>query len=560
MLSGRTAATTPGRAVPDEEARFFDLLGGFVTFASLGLPAAILKGVRASGLTEPTAIQSKSIPVILQGNDLIGAAQSGSGKTGAYLLPILARLLDSVGRLRAIVVVPTRELAAYVETRARDYARFTDVRIAVVFTGAPLQQQERMLREREPDLLVSTPGRLLELHARGCLNFENVELLVLDEADRLVGLGLSPDLRRLLKLLPETRQSLMFSMTMPPELNRLAKDALIEPVRVDLAPVARPSAGITQAIYPVPRDLKPYLLHEMLSHSEVRNTIVCTRARPAADRLARQLTRRGYAVQVLDDHPSQGERELALEDLRRGRVQILATSDPAARSLDMTGVSHVVNFDVPQTPEDYVHRLGRGGRAEPMGDAFTLMSPEEEEDVADIERFLGRAIPRVMLPDFDYHMKPSEMRQPAAVEEEPARVPDRSVRQAGVLTAASRIAAIPVASGYGAKPGAKPSGSVFTSKPSAPSKTGGAVRSQNGRPKLPQHAASRANGHRPQPGRSRPEKGPAGRRMDARGQRSGSSSRASSRAVSARGVSARGAGSSRRRAGNAGNRKPKVRH
>ena len=529
-----------------------------MTFASLGLPAAILKGVRASGLTEPTAIQSKSIPVILQGNDLIGAAQSGSGKTGAYLLPILGRLLDSVGRLRAIVVVPTRELAAYVETRARDYARFTDVRIAVVFTGAPLQQQERMLREREPDLLVATPGRLLELHARGCLNFENVELLVLDEADRLVGLGLSPDLRRLLKLLPETRQSLMFSMTMPPELNRLAKDALIEPVRVDLAPAARPSAGITQAIYPVPRELKPYFLHEMLSHSEVRNTIVCTRARPGAERLARQLTRRGYAVQVLDDHPSQGERELALEDLRRGRVQVLAASDPAARSLDMTGVSHVVNYDVPQTPEDYVHRLGRGGRAEPMGDAFTLMSPDEEEDVADIERFLGRAIPRVMLPDFDYHMKPSEMRQHATTEEEPARVPG-SDRQVGVLAAASRIAAVPVGSGHAAKPGAKLPTSVFTSKPSTPSKTGGAVRSHNGRPKLPQHTASRANGHRPQPGRSRPEKA-AGRRLDARGPRSGSSSRAPARAVSSRSVSARGAGSSRRRAANAGNRKTKVRH
>ena len=187
-----------------------------MTFASLGLPAAILKGVRAAGLTEPTAIQSKSIPVVLQGNDLIGAAQSGSGKTGAYALPILARLLDSAGRLRAIVLVPTRELAQYVETRARDYARYTEVRIAVVFTGAPLVQQERMLREQEPDLLVATPGRLIELHARGCLNFENVEMLVLDEADRMVALGLAPDLRRLLKLLPETRQTIMFSITMPP--------------------------------------------------------------------------------------------------------------------------------------------------------------------------------------------------------------------------------------------------------------------------------------------------------------------------------------------------------
>ena len=198
-----------------------------MNFASLGLPAPILKGVRAAGLTEATAIQAKAIPVILSGNDLIGAAQSGSGKTGAYCLPILARLLDSSSRLRAIVLVPTREMAQYVETRARDYARFTDVRIGVVFTGALLAAQERMLREQPVDLLVATPGRLLDLHSRGCLNFADVEILVLDEADRMVSLGLAPDLRKLLKLLPETRQTVMFSVNMPPELNRLAKEALI---------------------------------------------------------------------------------------------------------------------------------------------------------------------------------------------------------------------------------------------------------------------------------------------------------------------------------------------
>jgi ATP-dependent RNA helicase RhlE len=398
-----------------------------------------LKGVRAAGLTEPTAIQSKSIPVILQGNDLIGAAQSGSGKTGAYALPILARLLDSTSRLRAIVLVPTRELASYVETRFRDYARYTDVRIGVVFTGAPLQQQERVMREQEPDVLVATPGRLIELHGRGCLNFENVEMLVLDEADRMVSLGLAPDLRRLLKLLPETRQTLLFSMTMPPELNRLAKDALIEPVRVDLAPAARPSAGILQAIYPVPKELKPDLLHEMLARAEVRNSVIFTRARYGADRLAKVLLRRGYAVNVLDDHPSQSEREMGLEDLRRGRVQILVASDASSRSLDLAGVSHVVNFDVPQTPEDYVHRLGRGGRAEPVGDAFTLMSPEEQKDVAAIERFLGRAIPRVLLPDFDYNMRPTELRPLPSYVEEPARLPDKR-RASGVQAAAARIA------------------------------------------------------------------------------------------------------------------------
>ena len=475
-----------------------------MTFASLGLPAAILKGVRAAGLTEPTAIQSKSIPVVLQGNDLIGAAQSGSGKTGAYALPILARLLDSAGRLRAIVLVPTRELAQYVETRARDYARYTEVRIAVVFTGAPLVQQERMLREQEPDLLVATPGRLIELHARGCLNFENVEMLVLDEADRMVALGLAPDLRRLLKLLPETRQTIMFSITMPPELNRLAKEALIEPVRVDLAPVARPSAGITQAIYPVPKELKPDLLHEMLSRAEVRNTVVCTRARYGADRLARVLMRRGYAVKVLDDHPSQSERELGLEDLRRGRVQILAASDAAARSLDLAGVSHVVNFDVPQTPEDYVHRLGRGGRAEPVGDAFTLMSPEEQKDVAAIERFLGRAIPRVLLPDFDYTMRPTELRQLPSYDDEPARPADRARRPSGVQAAATRIAGLSTnrnAPAAAAKPAAAARGLNGGGRHggAAPRHSGGAAKPRAAAGKTRDRSRPASRGSRPAP-------------------------------------------------------------
>jgi len=409
-----------------------------LNFASLGLPAPILKGVRAAGLTEATAIQSKAIPIILQGNDLIGAAQNGAGKTGAYCLPILARLLDGGSRLRAIVLVPTRELAQYVETRARDYARFTDIRIGVVFTGAPLAAQERMLREQGVDLLVATPGRLLELHARECLNFADVEILVLDEADRMVSLGLAPDLRKLLKLLPETRQTVLFSSNLPPELNRLAKEALIEPVRVDVGAPAKPAAGITQAVYPVPTGLKTDLLDEMLSRAEVRSTVVYTRSRNATEKLVRLLQRRGYAVAALDDHPSQGEREQALEDLKRGRVQILVASNNSARSLDVAGIAHVVNFDVPLTPEDYVHRLGRAGKGDPVGDAFTLMSPDEAKEVESIERFMGRAIPRVMLPDFDYGMRPGEIKRVVSYEEEPERARKPA---AGLAAAASRIAA-----------------------------------------------------------------------------------------------------------------------
>src|SRR3989442_731604 len=229
-------------------------MGGPVPFATLGLPQAILKGVQAAGHIEPTPIQHRAIPVIMQGNDLIASAQTGTGKTAAYLLPILSRMLEGPSRLRALVLCPTRELAAQVETYARGYARYTNLRIGVVFSGVPLPPQERMLREEGVDLLVATPGRLLDLYGKQAVRFDDVEMLVLDEADRMVDLGFAPELRRILKLLPETRQTLMISATMPPELNRVAKEALLEPVRVDLAPPpgGAPPGGGGTAHHPGP--------------------------------------------------------------------------------------------------------------------------------------------------------------------------------------------------------------------------------------------------------------------------------------------------------------------
>ena len=401
-------------------------------FASLGLSPSLLRGVRAAGYTEPTPIQRKAIPIILEGRDLIGAAQTGTGKTAAFVLPVLERLLPHPGRLRALVLTPTRELAAQVETNARDYARFTRLRVGVVYGGVPIGPQERLLREQGVDLLVATPGRLLDLHGRQSVSLEDVEVLVLDEADRMVDMGFAPDLRRILRLLRQNRQTLMFSATMPAELNRVAKEALIEPYRVDLAPPSRPAAGITQAIYPVPRELKTDLLDEILSRGEVRSMLVFTRTKHGADRLARQLHRRGYSVVPIHGNRSQSQRQNALEDLRRGRVQILVATDIASRGIDVEGISHVVNFDVPHTPEDYVHRIGRTGRVEAVGDAFTLMGPEEREGVAEIERFLGRTIPRVMLPDFDYRMKPSEIMQVVSHGERHA--PARATRRGAAPT------------------------------------------------------------------------------------------------------------------------------
>jgi len=381
-------------------------------FASLGLSPLLVKGVRAAGYVQPTPIQTKAIPIILEGRDLIGAAQTGTGKTAAFVLPILTRLLGGPRRLRALVLTPTRELAAQVETNARDYARFTDLRVGVVYGGVPIPPQERLLKQIGVDFLVATPGRLLDLHDRLALRLDYIEVLVLDEADRMVDMGFAPDLKRILRLMPRERQTLMFSATMPPDLNRVAQEALRQPARVDLAPPQRPAAGITQAVYPVPRHLKTDLLDSMLSRSEMSSVIVFARTKHGADKLARDLQRLGHSVATLHGNRSQSQRERALGDLRRGRVQVLVATDIASRGLDVEGITHVINYDVPHAPEDYVHRIGRTGRVDAVGDAFTLIAPEEQKQLTAIERFLGRAVPRVILPDFDYKQRPAQ-RKPA---------------------------------------------------------------------------------------------------------------------------------------------------
>ncbi len=341
---------------------------------------------------------------------MVAAAQTGTGKTAAFVLPILTRLIGGPKRLRALVLTPTRELAAQVETNARDYARFTDLRVGVVYGGVPLPPQERMLKQAGVDFLVATPGRLLDLHDRLALRLDFIEIFVLDEADRMVDMGFAPDLKRIMRHLPRERQTLMFSATMPPDLNRIAKDALRDPARIDLAPANRPAAGITQAVYPVPRHLKTDLLDSMLSQAEVGSVIVFARTKHGADKLTRDLQRRGHSVAPLHGNRSQSQRERALGDLRRGRVQVLVATDIASRGIDVEGITHIINYDVPHAPEDYVHRIGRTGRVDAMGDAFTLVCPEEQKQLTAIERFLGRAVPRVTLPDFDYKCRAAQDR------------------------------------------------------------------------------------------------------------------------------------------------------
>ena len=372
-------------------------------FNQLGLPAPIVRGVRAAGYTRPTPIQEQAIPIVLSGRDLIGAAHTGTGKTAAFLLPILSRLAEGTPGLRALVLVPTRELAAQVEASAREYGRFTPIRAGAVIGGVPIGPQERMLRREGVDLLIATPGRLLDLHGRQSVSFEDVEVVVLDEGDRMVDMGFAPDLRRILRLLRSDRQTLMFSATMPSELNRVAREALMEPLRVDLAEPSEPPPAIAQAFFPVTQHLKADLLSHILGLSSARKAIVFVRSKRGTDRLARRLRGLGHEIQELHGDRSQSQRERALRDFRCGRAAVLIATDIASRGIDVDDITHVINYDVPNAPEDYVHRIGRTGRMNASGEAITLVSAEERERVLAIERFLGHAVERVTLPGFDYH-------------------------------------------------------------------------------------------------------------------------------------------------------------
>ncbi len=382
-----------------------------MSFSRLGLAPEVLRGVRAAGYTEPTPIQSQAIPVILAGRDVVGCAETGTGKTAAFVLPILHHLrrkaqagdrrMGSADSTRALIVTPTRELAAQVETAVRDYARFMDLRCGVVYGGVAIGPQEANLRQGV-DILVATPGRLLDHMERGNVFLTRLEILVLDEADRMVDMGFAPDLNRILRKLPAGRQTLMFSATMPQELNTIARKALVEPVRVDVARKMKTAAGIREALYPVPRHLKTDLLLELLEGEEMGSVLIFARTKRGADRVARQLERSGHPVAALHSNRTQSQRERALAGFRSGRYQVLVATDIASRGLDVEGISHIINYDVPHHPEDYVHRAGRTARASAIGDAFTLMARDEEEFVDAIERYTGKGIPRVILPKFDY--------------------------------------------------------------------------------------------------------------------------------------------------------------
>ena len=361
----------------------------------------MIDGVRAAGYAEPTAIQLRAIPLILGGRDVIGSAQTGTGKTAAFALPILSRLAQR-GRLRALVLEPTRELAAQVETAIRDYGRFTNLRTVVLYGGTGYGRQDQALRQGA-DIVVATPGRLLDQLQRRMLRLDQIEILVLDEADRMLDMGFLPDVRKIVERCPRARQTLLFSATIPPELDQLCRWALRNPETVEIGQRRSPAETVTHALYPVDAAQKQDLLEELLRRTDYDQVLIFCRTKNGADRVARKLQQQGHAVAVLHSSRTQREREEALNGFRNGRYEVMVATDIAARGIDVEQISHVINFDVPHHPEDYVHRIGRTGRAQTVGDAFTIMTAEDLQEVTSIEHFIGQKIPRVKLEDFNYN-------------------------------------------------------------------------------------------------------------------------------------------------------------
>src|SRR3954466_12312621 len=371
-----------------------------MSFNNFNLSPEVVRGTQAMGFTEPTPIQLRAFPIVLAGKDLIGTAQTGTGKTAAFALPILT-LLAHHGKFRCLVLEPTRELAAQVETAFRDYGRFTDLRVTVIHGGVGYGKQREDLK-RGVDVVAATPGRLLDHLEQGTLNFRAVTILVLDEVDRMLDMGFLPDVRRIVEKISTDRQTLLFSATLPPEIERLAAWVLHDPEIVEIGVRRSPAETVTHAVYPVAAEQKFDLLMALLERTHFDSVLIFSRTKHGADRIAHSLKHGNHSVAVLHSNRTQRERIEALEGFKSGKYEVMVATDIAARGLDIAGVSHVINYDVPEHPEDYVHRIGRTGRAQNVGDAFTLMNGEELGSLQAIERFIGAKIPRLKLEGFPY--------------------------------------------------------------------------------------------------------------------------------------------------------------
>jgi ATP-dependent RNA helicase RhlE len=373
----------------------------FVSFESFPLDARVRAGIQSAGYTEPTPIQQQAIPPILAGRDLLGIAQTGTGKTAAFMLPILQRLLANPGRgVRALILAPTRELAEQIHQATRLYGKRTGVRSVAIYGGVGKPRQVEGLR-RGADVVVACPGRLLDLAGERSLDLSRVEVLVLDESDRMCDMGFLPDIRRILKLLPARRQTLFFSATMPDEIRQLADGILRDPVTVQIGVIAPPKS-ISHALYPVSSGLKKELLLAMLERRAGGRALIFTRTKHRARSLARDLDKQGYRVEALQGNMTQNRRQGAIDGFRGDKYDILVATDVASRGIDVAGIAHVINYDMPDTADAYTHRVGRTGRVDQTGEALTLAQPDDEPIVREIERLLGEPFQRRRLAEFDY--------------------------------------------------------------------------------------------------------------------------------------------------------------
>jgi ATP-dependent RNA helicase RhlE len=440
-----------------------------VPFGSLKLHPDLLKGVKEMGFSRPTPIQADAIPAAVDGRDVLACAMTGSGKTVAFLLPVLEQLLARPrGTTRALVLTPTRELAAQILEELNSLAMYTPITAAAIYGGVGMGPQEHAFRAGV-DVLIATPGRLLDHLKHSYAKLDRIQHLVLDEADRMLDMGFLPDIKRLLKHVPAKRQTLFFSATMPAPILALTREMLQNPATINLERKSAPAVGITQAVYPVAQELKSQLLLTLLQRNQINEALVFTRTKHRANRLWEFLTKHGVNAARIHGNRSQAQRTDALAGFKNGEYRVLVATDIAARGIDVEALGHVVNFDVPLAPEDYIHRVGRTARAELTGEAFTFMAKEEEGELRDIERAVGKALPRVTLPDFDYAARPAAKLEIPIAE----RIAQIRSRKADERARAKVNAARRAAGGSSAPAGSSRGGRPKSGAAAAPATAGG---------------------------------------------------------------------------------------
>ncbi len=389
-------AASPGGELAAAEAATID-----ITFADLGLTAPMLKALSDSGYKRPTPIQAQAVPLALKGRDIIGLAMTGTGKTAAFVIPIIERLLGGPKRTRALILTPTRELCVQVEESFRKYGKHSGLDVIPVYGCVGYDPQVKALRAGV-DVVVATPGRLLDHLEKQNVVLDEIEVLVLDEADRMLDMGFAPQINRIVAQLHSYRQTLLFSATMPPEVEALARKYLRKPVVVQVGRRSGAATTVQHFVYPCPKDKKTSLLVELLKKESLGSVLVFTRTKHGADRVVKAIEKAGIEAGAMHADKTQGQRTKALEDFKKGKLRVLVATDIAQRGLDISGISHVINYDVPQQAEDYVHRIGRTGRAATTGDAYTFMCADEIAMVKSIERVIGQAIPRISVPGYDF--------------------------------------------------------------------------------------------------------------------------------------------------------------